>query len=99
MGFYNVVKPCVVAKRHHVRPTAAPIEVDDVTAAPLVESGCMEAYPRQVVSDEQAAAAEAGVEVANRIIESLSEAADPADDEQPTDPPRRPRGGRRRTEG
>jgi hypothetical protein len=44
MGFYNVVKPCVVARRHHVRPTTQPIEVDDDTAAPLVESGCLEPY-------------------------------------------------------
>lgn len=45
MGLYNVVKPCVVAKRHHVRPTTtAPIEVEDEVAAPLIESGCLEPY-------------------------------------------------------
>ena len=45
MGFYNVVTvPCVVGKLHHVRPTTAPIEVDDDLAAPLVESGHLERY-------------------------------------------------------
>lgn len=39
MGYYNVVKPCVVGKLHYVRPTTAPIKVDDEVAAPLVESG------------------------------------------------------------
>lgn len=44
MGFYNVVKPCVVGKLHYVRPTTAPIEVDDEVAAPLVESGDLTVY-------------------------------------------------------
>lgn len=44
MGFYNVVRPCVVGKLHYARPTSAPIEVDDDVAAPLVESGCLEPY-------------------------------------------------------
>lgn len=44
MGFYNVVKPCVVGKLHYARPTTAPIEVDDKVAAPLVESGELTVY-------------------------------------------------------
>lgn len=44
MGFYNVVQPCVVGKLHYARPTSQPIDVDDETAAPLVESGCLEPY-------------------------------------------------------
>lgn len=44
MGYYNVVKPCVVGKLHYVRPTTAPIEVDDEVAAPLVESGDLAPY-------------------------------------------------------
>ena len=44
MGFYNVVKPCVVGKLHYARPTVQPIVVDDEAAAPLVESGCLEPY-------------------------------------------------------
>lgn len=44
MGFYNVVKPCVVGNLHYVRPTTAPIEVDDEVAAPLVESGELTVY-------------------------------------------------------
>lgn len=44
MGFYNVVSPCVVGKLHYARPTVQPIDVDDATAAPLVEAGCLEPY-------------------------------------------------------
>jgi hypothetical protein len=44
MGLYNVVAPCVVWKLHYTRPTAQPIEVDDETAAPLVESGELTRY-------------------------------------------------------
>lgn len=44
MGYYNVVAPCVVGKRHHVRPTEQPIEVDDTEATPLVEQGCLVPY-------------------------------------------------------
>lgn len=44
MGNYNVIAPCVVGKLHYARPTAQPIEVDDDTAAPLVESGCLVPY-------------------------------------------------------
>ncbi len=60
MGLYHVVKPCVVGKLHYVRPTAQPIEVDDGVAAPLVESGCLEPYPRgdQRVADVREGGAE-----------------------------------------
>lgn len=46
MGFYNVVKPCVVGNLHYARPTPifAPIEVDDEVASPLVESGDLKRY-------------------------------------------------------
>jgi len=44
VGYYNVVSPCVVGKLHYARPTVQPIVVDDETAAPLVESGCLEPY-------------------------------------------------------
>lgn len=46
MGFYNVVRPCVVGKLHYATVPVQPIEVDDEVAAPLVESGCLESYPR-----------------------------------------------------
>lgn len=46
MGFYNVVRPCVVGKLHYATIPAQPIEVDDDVAAPLVESGSLEPYPR-----------------------------------------------------
>lgn len=44
MGFYNVVKPCVVGKLHYATVTAQPIKVDDEVAAPLVESGSLAPY-------------------------------------------------------
>ena len=44
MGLYTVVKPCVVGLLHYVRPTAAPIEVDDDVAAPLVAAGSLVSY-------------------------------------------------------
>lgn len=44
MGFYNVVRPCVVGKLHYATVPSQPIEVDDVVAAPLVESGCLAPY-------------------------------------------------------
>lgn len=44
MGYFNVVQPCVVNGLHYIRPTVQPIEVDDDTAAPLVEAGSLEPY-------------------------------------------------------
>ncbi len=44
MGFYNVVRPCVVGQLHYARPTTEPIEVDDDVAAPLVEAGSLQPY-------------------------------------------------------
>jgi len=52
VGFYNVIKPCVVGKLHYTRPTEQPIEVDDDTAAPLVEVGVLVPYaPGGVTAD------------------------------------------------
>lgn len=44
MGYYNVVRPCVVGKLHYVSIPSQPIEVDDDVAAPLVESGDLVPY-------------------------------------------------------
>lgn len=45
MGYYNVIQPChVPGKGHYVNLPAQPVEVDDVVAAPLVESGCLAPY-------------------------------------------------------
>lgn len=44
MGFFSVLRPCVVGKLHYATVPAQPIEVDDDVAAPLVESGDLEAY-------------------------------------------------------
>ncbi|HNM85351.1 MAG TPA: hypothetical protein PKI77_12595 [Mycobacterium sp.] len=55
MGLYTVVKPCVVGLLHYVRPTTAPIEVDDDAAAELVESGSLVAYQSAVSEWDKAA--------------------------------------------
>lgn len=44
MSWYQVLKPCLVGKLHYATVPAQPIDVDDETAAPLVESGCLEPY-------------------------------------------------------
>lgn len=44
MGFYNVVRPCVVGKLHYASVPVQPIEVDDEVAAELVESGDLTPY-------------------------------------------------------
>lgn len=44
MGFFSVLRPCVVGKLHYATVPAQPIEVDDVVAAPLVESGELTPY-------------------------------------------------------
>jgi hypothetical protein len=103
VGYFNVVSPCVVGKVHHVRPTAQPIEVDDAVAAPLVESGRLEAYPKSVKAAQPAQEPEPEVEaVETEEVNGLEElvgmmADEPFDDEPPTDPPppRRPRSRKR----
>lgn len=50
MGYYNVIRPCVVGKLHYVSIPSQPILVDDEAAAPLVESGDLAVYaPGQFV--------------------------------------------------
>lgn len=50
MGYYNVVRPCVVGKLHYASIPSQPIEVDDEVAVPLVESGDLAVYaPGQFV--------------------------------------------------
>lgn len=44
MGYYNVVRPCVVGKLHYASVPSQPIEVDDEVATPLVESGDLVVY-------------------------------------------------------
>lgn len=45
MGYYNVIASCYVpGKGHYVNLPAQPIEVDDDTAAPLVEAGSLTPY-------------------------------------------------------
>lgn len=103
MGFYNVVKPCVVGKLHYVRPTTAPIEVDHEVAAPLVESGSLEPYRPGDLSDKTGT-------VLDGILSTFPEVAEVADaigplmvDDDESEPPAtetpRPRGRRKPTEG
>lgn len=45
MGWYTVVKPCVVGHLHYASIPDQPLEVDDAVAAPLVEQGRLAPYP------------------------------------------------------
>lgn len=55
MGFYSVVRPCVVGKLHYATVPVQPIEVDDEVAAPLVESGDLTPYGSPRISTEERA--------------------------------------------
>lgn len=44
MGYFNVLRPCVVGKLHYATVPSQPIEVDDDVAAPLVKTGCLKPY-------------------------------------------------------
>ncbi len=108
MGFYDVVKPCVVGKLHYVRPTKQPIEVDDEMAAPLVEAGSLQPY--RPVSSEHPLGwpndAEPptegpyalGTESSSLTVDNAREAEDQAAEQiaEQIEPPK-PRRGRRRT--
>lgn len=94
MGYFTVLKPCVVGKLHYATVPAQPIEVDDDVAAPLVESGCLELYRpgAQAIQRNIARATEA----INAVTLSL---AAEVDDEPLADPPSpRTRGRRKSTE-
>ena len=112
MGYYNVIRECVVGKLHYARPTTQPIEVDDDVAEPLVADGSLQPYePGGVsVADQRLAKAQ---ERTDRAAEDLANAQDrgrAAGDEftraiteaaagdrpsLPTEPPAKPRRGRR----
>lgn len=94
MSLYNVVKPCVVAGRHYVRPTV--IDIDDDVAA-QVEDGCLvpvRGLPH--VIDNILKTVE---EFAGELTDLVEPIPVELPDEPPADPtpPRRPRG--RRSEG
>lgn len=44
MGWYSIVKPCVVGKLHYATVPVQPIQVDDEVASPLVEEGALVPY-------------------------------------------------------
>lgn len=111
MGYYNVVAPCVVDKLHYVRPTTQPIEIDDDTAAPLVEAGSLEPYPPgagvfEILPDGVPLTDPLNTEVGQAARQAAKQAAsdiavkpftaDVTSDE--TDEQARPRGRRRNTE-
>lgn len=99
MGFYNVVKPCVVGKLHYVTIPARPIEVDDEVAAPLVESGCLEAYQPGVFVAPKLSPLGWAVDAEPSESGPYAEPVEPIDDEPPTNPPpARTRGRRKSTE-
>lgn len=97
MGYFNVVKPCVVGKLHYATVPAQPIEVDDDVAAPLVESGCLAAY--QPGERTELMEVPGLVEVSHdsgATWEPEGVTGEPMDDEPPTNPPPpRARGPRR----
>lgn len=44
MGYYSVIRPCVVGKLHYATVPVYPIEVDDEVAGALVDDGSLEPY-------------------------------------------------------
>ncbi|WP_349318991.1 hypothetical protein [Mycolicibacterium canariasense] len=53
MGYYKVVRPCVVGKLHYATVPSQPVEVDDEVAGPLVVSGDLDPYqPGESLLDE-----------------------------------------------
>ena len=68
MGYYNVVRPSVVAGKHYIRPTVEPIELADDAAAESVAVGDLAPYlaPAGGVHDVPGTTGDAldGVEVA-----------------------------------
>lgn len=53
MGYFTVLKPCVVGKLHYATVPSQPIEVDDDVAAPLVADGSLQLYPKPAVEPPQ----------------------------------------------
>ena len=101
MGWFNVVKPCVVGQLHYARPTTQPIEVDDEVAAPLLEVGNLTLYPAGAVLDGvRRTIADLGgefAEIGERAADELSAEGIAVEVEAPKPQPPT-RGGRRRTE-
>lgn len=106
MGFFSVLRPCVVGKLHYATVPVQPIEVDDVVAAPLVESGDLEAYRAGGIGDKASAHLDSAIREAvsaspelGRLVAAeyaptgaLSELLDTAPEPEPEKPrPRTPR--------
>ena len=104
VGFYNVVEPCVAGKLHYATVPSQPINVDDETATPLVESGYLEPYRpgKNRFTEAVQTGLPPGVEMDPAIIEQRLrelhkqdvEEAQAAADAEPK-PTRRPRSRRR----
>lgn len=92
MGFYDVVKPCVVGKLHYARPTTQPIEVDDAVAEALVEDGSLQPYRPGGIPGKTGTVLDGGSKAGEEF--SAKFARPP---EQPA-PARRPRGRRQSSE-
>ncbi|GAS95465.1 Gp15 protein [Mycolicibacterium canariasense] len=68
MGYYSVVRPCVVGKLHYATVPVQPVEVDDEVAAPLVENGSLQPYEPGIAEEKT------GPRLANLYL-SMSDAA------------------------
>lgn len=98
MGYYNVVKPCVVGKLHYARPTTQPIEVDDEVAAPLVEDGSLEPYgPRQDTASAPGVSIPEQSDMMPQWPDQVEQSVAGERPSLPVDAPKPRRGGRRRT--
>lgn len=108
MGYYNVIASCYVpGKGHYVNLPSQPIEVDDETAAPLVEAGSLVLYrpgvvPGKFLNDAIAAVVAHDPEL-QKLVEPVDGPIHPVeppvaevpDDEADPKPTRRPRSRRR----
>lgn len=92
MSLYNVVKPCVVAGRHYVRPTV--IDIDDDVAA-QVEEGCLVPVRAGGLPNILDGIVKTVEDFAGGLTDLVEPIPVELPDEPPADPkPRRPRGRR-----
>lgn len=93
MGYFNVVRPCVVGKLHYATVPAQPVEVPDDVAAPLVASGDLAPYRPGGVARVEAAnraavlSAENAAVAAEKVAQEEEKLAELRADE-PVQPPR-----------
>lgn len=87
MGFYSVLKPCVVGKLHYATVPVQPIEVDDDVAAPLIEAGSLKQYQPGCYVAPQLSPLGWTEDAKPSEVGPYAESSEPVDDEPPTNPP------------